>query len=441
MVTVPLILLLSLSITALFLQARKKYGFYLWYFIILILAAIGILTTISDETIHHLYFCVFLLGILTAFAEIISTFSDEPLKALQTPHALIYHLANGLIAVLGLYVLEVSKFPHGTPLNRVNMVLAAGFGSMIIIRSKLLNIKIGSENVSLGPEQVVKVFFRFMETAIDRVRARSRIDFVKGLMRDIDFDMVQEYSLSMLLAAPLTLDEKARKDCVDGILELKNNSIKDKQLKSYHLGFLLLNQMGEDFLNTLFEKPETSWLIRAPIPERRDNTILERFVKLFSSGDEIPYVVYGASMSREVFRQRMGWSDVEETYFSELVRPQKCLLKGYRLVFNKPIADAPGHGEANIEQDENETVEGVLYAIPKISIDFLDRSAGGYIRKQVSVFVNGSQIEAQIFVAETTQDGLTPSKEYMESILNGAKQHDLSLEYQRNLEKYKALTI
>lgn len=425
----------------LFLEARKRYGFYIWYFIIIIVALIGSLSFFfRNEGIYHLYFSAFLLGMATAFAEIISTFSDEPLKALQTPHAVLYHLMNGLIAVFALYVLIISGVKHTTSLDRMQIVFAAGLGSMLIMRSKLFNIKIGNEDISFGPEQVIKVFFRYMQTAIDRVRARSRIDFVKLRMHNIDFDKVHEYSLSMLLAAPLTLDEKSKKDCEEGILNLKDSS-KDKQLKSYELGFILLNRMGEDFLNTLFEKPETSWLMGAPLPPKPDNSVMEGFLELFSVGEEIPYMTYGASMSGEIFRKGMGWSDIEETRFYEMVKPRKCVLNGYRLVFNKPVADNPEQGKANIVKDDNGTVEGVLYDIPKISMDFLDLSAGGYVRKQAPVLVDKKQIEAQIFVAETTREGLRPKREYIEEILEGARQHELSSDYQQQIEAFKATAL
>jgi len=36
----------------------------------------------------------------TAFAEIISKFTDEPIKALSAPQAVLYHVLNGLVSSL-----------------------------------------------------------------------------------------------------------------------------------------------------------------------------------------------------------------------------------------------------------------------------------------------------------------------------------------------------
>ena len=44
------------------------------------------------------YFAAFSLGVIAAFAEIIGKFRDEPLKALRTTKAVIYHELNRAIA-------------------------------------------------------------------------------------------------------------------------------------------------------------------------------------------------------------------------------------------------------------------------------------------------------------------------------------------------------
>src|SRR5205085_9925759 len=78
-------------------------GFHLWYLVVLAAAAI-----ISWTTGYPLYFWPFLLGMTTAFAEIISRFDDEPMKALKTLPALVYHVLNGLISVFALYFLALA---------------------------------------------------------------------------------------------------------------------------------------------------------------------------------------------------------------------------------------------------------------------------------------------------------------------------------------------
>ena len=219
----------------------QNFRVYAWYLIVLLAALVGSIL-IQDL----LYFYAFVLGMLTAFAEILGKFSDEPIKSLGTPHAVFYHLLNGLIAAFALKVLVLYNVPSSEPIDQLKVVTIAGVGSMLAMRSKLFNIKVAGEDVSFGPEQIIKVFLNFMQSAIDRVRAQSRVDFVKSKLDNINFDAVYDYSLTMLEAAQ-ALADKDKKELLEGIPKLKSGEPTDKQLKSYRLGFLLLNKMGEDF--------------------------------------------------------------------------------------------------------------------------------------------------------------------------------------------------
>ncbi|MGH8591840.1 MAG: gamma-glutamylcyclotransferase family protein [Gammaproteobacteria bacterium] len=429
-----------------FTVLREKYGFHVWYFLVVAAALIGAFITGGTD---RLYFIVFLLGMATAFAEIIGKFSDEPIKSLGTPHALFYHLLNGAIAAFALQVLYVFDVQNNTAQDHLRNVIVAGLGSMLIMRSKLFNIKVSGEDVSFGPEQIIKIFFRFMEAAIDRVRAQSRIDFVKKHLGNINYNAVYDYSLTMLGAAQ-AMDENTRKECEERMKELMEGKLADQQLRSYRLGFLLLNTMGEDFVIKLFTNAPVEWLIRAPIPEKKSDTILPSFLNVkqdsalsalpfVGTKDEtIPYLAYGTSMSGQKFRERLKWTDdVEETKFKELTKPVKCELKGYRLVFNKPSPEGPQEmGLANLMQvdDQNEKVEGVIYYLAKAAIEFLDRTEIGYHRVPIKVMVDGKEVEAQTYVAESPVEGLMPTKDYLDLIRVGAKEHQLSANYLARLE-------
>ena len=175
----------------------KRHGSYVWYFVVIVVVLIGTATPV------WLYSFTFFLGMATAFAEIISKFRDEPIKALRMPHALLYHLLNGAISAFALKLLVVFSGPEriATGQEQIKSVVIAGLGAMLIMRSKLFNIKVGGEDVSFGPEQIIKIYFRFMESAIDRLRAQDRIDFVKSKLGNINPTKVFDYAVTMLLAS------------------------------------------------------------------------------------------------------------------------------------------------------------------------------------------------------------------------------------------------
>ena len=195
-----------------------KATFYSWYVLVLIVAFL-----LADEIGSRLYFYTFLLGMVTAFAESIGKFKDEPLKALQTYHAIFYHVFNGLVAVFALNVFILNGGAIATELDQLKAVLIAGLGSMLLMRSKFFDIKVKDEDVSFGPDQIIKVFLTFMEGAIDRVRAQSRVDFVKTRLANINFDSVTPYTETMLDSAQ-TLEENDRKDIAARINELRNST-------------------------------------------------------------------------------------------------------------------------------------------------------------------------------------------------------------------------
>lgn len=387
-----------------------------------------------------LYFLVFVLGIATAFAEVISKFPDEPAKALATSPALLYHLLNGLIAILALYVLIVFKVPYAEPADKLKIVLAAGLGSMLVMRSKLFNLKVAGEDLSFGPEQIVKIFFRFMEAAIDRLRAQSRMAFIKDTLDNVDFHEVDGYCLTMLSSAQ-ALDDKTRTKCKDDIKKLKTDPPQDTQLKSYELGFLLLNTMGEEFVAKLFEKKPREWMIQAPTasPDAKEAFLWGLIHNLLPPRDDsVSYFAYGSSMSSPELRKRLRWADKEETQFRADTKPRRAVLEHYRLEFNKPEGTHSSQGRANIVPDSNGTVEGVVYQLKKSAVEFLDKYEVGYVRQSLAVKVDGKDVKAELYVAESTRPGLKPDDKYLDVLLDGAREHQLGDTYIRRLEIIKS---
>jgi hypothetical protein len=404
-------------------KLHEKLRVVAWYLIVCLVAA-----GVAFATHNSIYFFVFMLGMLTAAAEIIGKFRDEPIKALSTTQGFFYHIFNGLVAVFALYVVLLYNVSSSTPLDRLKIVVTAGLGSMLVMRSKLFNIKVGNEDVSFGPDQIVKVYFRFMEEAIDRVRASARIEFVKKIMDNLNFGNVCIYTQTMLDSAQTLSKDDAQK-LKDSIKAIKDQSA-DLQLQSYSLGFLILNEMGEDFLTRLFAQRPTDWLIRAEIPQGKQEGILEKIPFLVTKDDSVRFFAYGSSMSTRKFREQMGWEESDAAKFIELTSPKKACLKGYRLVFNKPaIGSLDQEGSANLVPDPNGKVEGVLYRVSKTAFEFLDKRQMGYRRETVKVAEDGHEVEAQAYIAEQIRDGLNPSGAYLKDLLASAQQWQLSQEY------------
>jgi hypothetical protein len=455
----------------------RKYRYFVWYGAVLVGAFLG-----AVYAQNVLYFYTFALGMITAFAEIIGKFSDEPLKSLNTPQALFYHLSNGLIAAFALKVLYLYNVPHEVPLDQLKIVLAAGLGSMLIMRSKLFNLKLRAkdgtetgEDISFGPEQIIKVFFRFMERAIDRVRAQSRIEFVKASLDNVDFDKVCDYSLTMLKSAPQLLSAEERqsveeelakmradkalqdqlaaleaslqklsadeqKDAADKIMKMREEVSHACQLKSYRLGFLLLDKMGENFVSTTFQNLSADYRLRADL-ESTSSTFFSNLPFISSEPKTVAYLAYGSSMATREFSRKLGWQASDVMKFIQTVSPKKAVIKNYRVEFNKPARQNPREGYTNLVPDDSVSAEGVVYQLPPAALEFLDKNQPGYRREKITVVVDGRPMETQAYVATETRLGLKPSLNYLSIVVEGAREHHLSTAYIDSLAKTEALPV
>jgi 5'-nucleotidase len=133
------------------------------------------------------------------------------------------------------------------------------------------------------------------------------------------------------------------------------------------------------------------------------------------------YFAYGSNLSRERKAERTG----------ELRQAVRCRLHGYRLAFNK----RPQQGEgacASIVRDPASTVWGVAYLCDEQAIDALDGyegvEGGHYRRETVEVVGDaGEQLTALTYVAGLDHlcDGELPRPEYLQLILDGAREHGL----------------
>ena len=142
------------------------------------------------------------------------------------------------------------------------------------------------------------------------------------------------------------------------------------------------------------------------------------------------YFAYGSNMSVDRKTDRTG-----------TIRQQiRCRLDGHRLVFNKRADE--GGVYANIECNETTEVWGVLYLCDQAAIKSLDEkegvASGHYERTKIQVEnSSGELIECETYIAgldHICQEG-TPSPDYLQHLLNGARDHDLPSWYIDDIRK------
>ncbi len=113
-------------------------------------------------------------------------------------------------------------------------------------------------------------------------------------------------------------------------------------------------------------------------------------------------------------------------------------LKDYRIAFNKE-STRDGTGKTNILPTEREDVPGVLFEMSEEQMKVLDKEEGGYLRVPMPVEFRGEIIEIQTYVASEKRinDNLLPTADYLQKLIDGAKDHGFSQEYQNRLKSFE----
>jgi hypothetical protein len=163
----------------------------------------------------------------------------------------VYLLLNGFLAIGAHALLLDAGFGDGeTQIRRAGLAVASGLGAAVILRSRVFSARLGDEQVSIGPGYVVDQLLEIIDAQIDRSRALQRVQIVTELMKGKDFDGSRIHSSTMITGSRQNLSLQDQKDLANQIREIVDRKIPDQE-KSYALGFILLDFMGEEFLKAV----------------------------------------------------------------------------------------------------------------------------------------------------------------------------------------------
>ena len=143
------------------------------------------------------------------------------------------------------------------------------------------------------------------------------------------------------------------------------------------------------------------------------------------------YFAYGSNMMVDQMRNR-------GVVYEKL--PAKLI--GYKLIFNKVSKKDPSVAFANIQEDENSEVEGILYELDNLAVQILDKAEGvpfHYEKTAVEVEIEGGRkIRAITYIAnpKKVKEGILPTKDYLQKFLKNAGEY-LSASYEEMLKKVK----
>jgi hypothetical protein len=194
-------------------------------------------------------------GISVGGAEIVSRYRDEPFLTLRSKAGRWYMLLNGAISAAAFFLLIRYPGQIFSSLRQDYFLtsIVAGFGAMIVMRSKLFSFKTDQgETFAIGPEAVLVIFLTSVDRQIDRYRASRRQRLVFDETKDITDATNAPGFLTAFLNSyqNLTGEEKAK--IKTQITDAYNSAdLPTPLLKLMTVAFGFLNIMGENNFRAL----------------------------------------------------------------------------------------------------------------------------------------------------------------------------------------------
>jgi len=110
-------------------------------------------------------------------------------------------------------------------------------------------------------------------------------------------------------------------------------------------------------------------------------------------------------------------------------------LSDMNIKFNKKGKD--GSGKANLVNEQESVVWGVIFEFPDQDIDRLDLIEGGYDRVTVNVDDhNNEDLPVETYISDNLTQDERPTLKYKNYVIGGAKEHKLPDSYIKYLEGF-----
>ena len=175
---------------------RRRLILILLGYLVAITAGIFVFAAVSNWHFAEVwrYEAVGLLGATVGTAELLSRYRDAPSWVLLSFPGVIYIAINVGAALLALGVIQAFNWQFGAKGDAVaaTQVLVAGLGAMALFRSSLLTVKVGNDDVGIGPSSVLTVLMAASDRSADRLRAADRAGRVKEIMENVSYEKAQD---------------------------------------------------------------------------------------------------------------------------------------------------------------------------------------------------------------------------------------------------------
>ncbi|MBD0842468.1 MULTISPECIES: hypothetical protein [unclassified Streptomyces] len=207
-------------------------------------------------------------GALVGLVELFSRYRDRPSALLWVVSAWMYLTINaaasgGVLLLVHTFDLTFGATEPGTV--GTTQVLVALFGAPTVLRSSLFTIRVGGQDIGIGPSSILSTLLSVADRGVDRARGRDRSRQVVAVMRGVSYEKARLALPSFCLALLQNCPQDEQQNLAVANEALAESQMSDAQ-KSYGLGLLLVNLVGVDLLREAVEAMGDE--IRAEPPHR-----------------------------------------------------------------------------------------------------------------------------------------------------------------------------
>lgn len=197
------------------------------------------------------YFIAAAIGACVGIGELVARYRDAPTRALRNPSAALYIALNASASALALALSHVFGWTFGVDGDddavRWAQVLIGGFGAMAVLRSAVFVVRVGDQDVGVGPSGFLQVILSATDRAVDRRRAGARAGEVARAMSGVSFEKAAEALPSYCLALMQNATQEEERALANQVKFLRVAAMEDRA-RGLALGLALMNVVGIDVL-------------------------------------------------------------------------------------------------------------------------------------------------------------------------------------------------
>ena len=198
------------------------------------------------------YLVVVSIGGFVGTGELVARYRDDPARALRSLPAMLYVALNAGAAAAALALIQTFGWTFGaddgSAALRWTRVLVAGAGAMALFRSSLFTVRVGNQDVAVGPSSFLQVVLNAADREVDRRRARARAKDVGVAMEGVTFDDAVQALPTYCFALMQNASDEDQKALAKQVAVVQNATAMDDRAKCLALGLALMNLVGRSAL-------------------------------------------------------------------------------------------------------------------------------------------------------------------------------------------------